>query len=354
MKRGAVFENGTAIGATAEVVYRRADIVAGKIKLSTINNEFMTPSTSFMTISIIVVVPIGEPYSNLEKLTLPFENYTWIAITIFYVLSLVFIVFVKLILAKWVQNFILGRNSSSEYFNTFVTFVGQNVPDPRVPGRNFARTLFCIFMLYALVIRSSYSGELFKFLKSDHIRKPHVKSVNEMIEKDFKFYMHLATSELIKEEKKVYSRKVIVKNSQIPEIEKKMDNSDFKAGLLASHDRILYENRMNQNLTLNICPEVLFTLPVALYFQKNSALAAKFSKVIDMYKSNGLINYWIDEFIPENVNRKKQTKAPHALTFEKVSASFDVLIIGYFAACIAFFVEICVRKMFYNFKFAKN
>ena len=46
-----------------------------------------------------------------------------------------------------------------------------------------------IFMIYWLILRSAYQGGIFQTLKSD-AHKPEVDSIQNMIDKKFKFYLY--------------------------------------------------------------------------------------------------------------------------------------------------------------------
>jgi hypothetical protein len=63
------------------------------------------------------------------------------------------------------------------------------VPQPRLPTRNFSRFILLNFLAYCLVVRSSYQGAVFNILMSND-RKPPVDSINEMMEKGFRFYIY--------------------------------------------------------------------------------------------------------------------------------------------------------------------
>jgi hypothetical protein len=57
-----------------------------------------------------------------------------------------------------------------------------------LPTRNFARTLIGLFMVYSLVIRSSYQGALFDFMKREFREDP-VNDIKTMAEQGFRFYV---------------------------------------------------------------------------------------------------------------------------------------------------------------------
>lgn len=67
----------------------------------------------------------------------------------------------------------------------------------RLPTRNFARTLFCIWISACVVIRSSYQGALFDFIQKPKNVAP-LNTVAELIEHDYSLYMTIITANMFK------------------------------------------------------------------------------------------------------------------------------------------------------------
>ena len=84
------------------------------------------------------------------------------------------------------KKYLIADNNKSPFLNVLEVFVGGSLS--QLPKQNFARCLLMIFVLYSLVVRSTYQGGLLKNMQSDDRKKP-VESVAEMMEKGFNFYM---------------------------------------------------------------------------------------------------------------------------------------------------------------------
>lgn len=260
---------------------------------------------------------------------------------------------------KKTNALILGENSSSPFFNTFVAFIGQNVPDVRVPHGNFARSLLCIFMLYALVLQNSYSGALFEIMSLDKLRKPHVQTIDEMVKKNFKFYMQLPGQSLPdKGFKNIYDRRVRINASdyELMKMYEKLRNPHFKGGLMSSLDSIQYFNSKNyKNFTLNICPEHLYPLNFAIYFPKNAyILVERFNKEIKLLKESGIIKKFTkSNILPEFDKVKTSENHPKVLNLDQLYGSFIILIFGLTSALFVFCIEFVFDK-FYIKMFVSN
>lgn len=101
-----------------------------------------------------------------------------------------------------IQSFVFGVKNTSPYLNLTNIFLGGSV---RLPRRNFARTLFAFYLLYSLIIRSSYTGALFNFLRSE-ARESEVQNIGEMIQKNLRFYVLDSSVEFVAKSPRVANR----------------------------------------------------------------------------------------------------------------------------------------------------
>lgn len=129
-------------------------------------------------------VPPGELHSPLEKMFLMFDEELWIAIFATLFIGVVIIQVINFA-SKKMQNFVFGMNIKTPTLNLVSIFLtgGQY----RVPGRNFARFILMLFIVWCLIIRTCYQSTLFKLLQTDS-RKPPIKTIDELDEKGFVLY----------------------------------------------------------------------------------------------------------------------------------------------------------------------
>lgn len=129
-------------------------------------------------------LPLGELYTPIEKLFLPFDYDVWVAIFITLLIGLAVIQIINCCSEK-VQDFVYGtgiRTPTVNLMNTFLTG-GQY----KVPGRNFARFFLLLFSIWCLIIRTCYQSEEFKHLQGDE-RKPGPKTFADLVEQNFTFF----------------------------------------------------------------------------------------------------------------------------------------------------------------------
>lgn len=168
-----------------------------------ISMPFMTDSKNFSgwhystlfyeeTISFMLTPP--EPYSQYEKLYLPFDAVTWVFFLIIFFYAFLSVLVINLI-SKRVQDVVYGTNVQSPYFNVIGTFFG--VSQLKLPESNFARILLMTFILYCLVLRSAYQSLLFEYVASD-MRKSSPNTIEDLYTNDFIIYgLEIAYSRLI-------------------------------------------------------------------------------------------------------------------------------------------------------------
>lgn len=136
---------------------------------------------------VYLAIPPGEEFNCFKKLLLPFDAATmfWISVTF----STAFITVAVLKFSKLkVRILVYGRNVEGPAMNVIRAFFGLS--QTVVPQNFFARFLLMVLVLFSLVIRTAYQGKMFEFMQKE-MRKPTVKSVDEMIDKKFTFFTQL-------------------------------------------------------------------------------------------------------------------------------------------------------------------
>jgi hypothetical protein len=125
-------------------------------------------SPVLFTDHLAFTVPGGEPYTLLEL----FLAGAFLIIQVINFMSIV------------VQKFVFGRDIRTPTLNMVSIFL--NGAQHKVAGRNFARFMLMMFVLWTLIIRTCYQSELYKNLQGD-LRKPRIKTVEELNEQNFTF-----------------------------------------------------------------------------------------------------------------------------------------------------------------------
>jgi hypothetical protein len=96
-----------------------------------------------------------------------------------------------------------------------------------------------------------------------------------------------------------------------------------------------------KNFTLKILPEILFSLPLAMYFPKHHYLASIIDAKVKILHSAGLIDYWISQYLTDT-NKEVPSPRPKMLTVEQLAGGIYVLLAGCGIGLLTFLAEISV------------
>jgi hypothetical protein len=169
-----------------------------KIITGTVNFEFepfYTPFEDFNNLEqtkpydyeeVVIVITPGELYTSYEKILMPFDALTWYFLTLTVFMALLIIFLVKQ-LNKSIQNMIFGANVRHPMFNVVAIFFGMGLK--KHSAHNFGRIIMIIFVFFCLIIRTAYQGVQFEMMYRE-MRKPPVKSVDELHEKNYTIYFN--------------------------------------------------------------------------------------------------------------------------------------------------------------------
>jgi hypothetical protein len=106
---------------------------------------------------------------------------------------------------------------------------------------------------------------------------------------------------------------------------------------------VLLNKENENNFTLRILPEVLFSVPIAMYFPKNHFLDNLIDQKINVLNSAGLVDYLIAKYAPKPVELETMS-GPKRLTFDQLAGGIYVCLAGSLMSFLAFVVEVLMKK----------
>lgn len=190
---GAFYNNDSSTGPWKSLQNEESDISLCDWWLIGSRMQVFDASTSYHSAKVVFLIPPGRILTSIEKLILPFSNFLWLTIAVCFLIGLL-VIFVVRRKAKNIQNFVLGTATGDPYLNMFIGLIGGT--QKILPRRNFARFLLMVFLLFSLIIRSLYQGSFYKLLQSNS-RLGEVQTIDEMVRKDFKFYVGSSVAEIM-------------------------------------------------------------------------------------------------------------------------------------------------------------
>lgn len=200
---GYLYENGSAKGPLKYLFDEKADLSMANWWLQNNRIKYFDYTSSYSSDKMVLVIPPGTDLTSFEKLIFPFKPKVWSLILTVLIIGNFVILFVKSRCSKVVQTFVFGSRVKHPYLNMFIGFYGgsQNI----LPKTNFARFLLMTFLMYSMVMRTVYQGTYFKLLTSSRLQGE-VQSIQEMVDKDFKFLFYAGDAEEREEIQSIGSR----------------------------------------------------------------------------------------------------------------------------------------------------
>lgn len=320
----------------------------------------MSPSTPYISIPWVLMIPPGRSLTAFEKLFRPFDITVWIPIVVVFVIACITIRIIKAS-SKNIRNLVFGPQNQSPYLNLLIIFVEGSMH--LLPKKWFARSLLMMFILYSLVLRTLYQGELVKYMQSDD-RKLAVSSVAEMMEKNFSFFMEPSEIEhtqylpiqnrytLFKFIKynfyKIYFflRSIAVTTSDLSKYILKLHDSNFQGALAISLDYVIDSNKkFYGNGHFEVCKEYLLTYHYGIYFRLNSFLVLQVNDLINSLNSNGMIFYWEHKSMDmKYLKASPKANEPRILDLHQLAGGFIILLLGLSVSSLLFVMEIIKMK----------
>ncbi|XP_055918613.1 uncharacterized protein LOC129950716 [Eupeodes corollae] len=251
----------------------------------------------------IVVFKSPELYSSLEIFLFPFDTLTWILLSLFHTLALIF---------RPVWNRISRKLGLS--------------------SKHFERYVLGIWILSMFVLQSSYEGSLFKFLH-DRPMKPLPKSFIEAVHQGYKFVVS---------NKKLFATMDEIKDNSDQIIEggftrmfKVFKESNGKVAWIVSKN-YFYSCKID-GLGLVKAKKGLLSRLVCIYTKKHSFLASEIShKFLHNISPFGLQNHILS--INKTLKQHK-TDTPKSLSLQHLTGVFQLYFTLIGVSVIIFIIE---------------
>lgn len=177
----------------------RANLTIGGFSFTIKRAKLMSASSPYLYSSLLYAVPKGEPYTALEKLFLPFKLQIWILMGMLLLFALITTTF----LSDKKVKFLAGDHNKTPFLNTVSLLFGGAVTVS--PKRNFARTVFIIWIFSCIVVRSAFQGSLFEYIQKPR-NAPSASSLNELIDRNYTLYMSTAIFQLFRNTSKFHEK----------------------------------------------------------------------------------------------------------------------------------------------------
>ena len=343
-------DNRTSVGPLKALLDKDADFAIADYWLRKSRLEVFDATDFYISDYLVFVIPPGAEYGPFEKFLLPLTLGTWFMVMTVFCIACLAIFYIRR-RSKATQDFVFGRNIRHPYLNVLTAFVGGS--QSRLPTRNFSRFLLMSFLMYSLVIRTAYQGAYYGFLKSN-MKHDEPNTIDEMIDKDFRFYFFDWTIDFSADIEKLSSRATVIPESDKDLILKKMDHSDFKGALIEQMAILSIRDQTDQHLYKSkICKEKFLFISSVIYTQKNFYLLDEINKHIQTIHAAGLNYYWHSKFLGKSYSAivsAQASKQPQTLKMLQLSGCFQVWAFGMITSILIFIFEAHFKRKMLQFR----
>lgn len=214
-----------------------------------------------------------------------------------------------------------------------------------LPTRNFARFILMVFLLFCLVNRNVYQGALYIILRSDGHRKE-IQTIQEMFDKDFKFYVYASYVDFVSESSRIYQRKVVIQSEEELPYSREVDET-LKAAFMTPLTNVINRNEMSRGkFSLRVCKEMVSVMSIVMYMQKGFYLKDTFNDLLLSFDAMGLLSHWYEQYVQQRfLNVKTGNTGPKKMNLEHLFGVFNVLLIGHGIAVLIFVLEHLVAQI---------
>lgn len=117
----------------------------------------------------------------------------------------------------------------------------------------------------------------------------------------------------------------------------------FKGGVVIPFESGFQANK--DNAKFKLLDEVIATIPIVIYFRKNSYLVEPFNEQLRAFISAGLIDHW-NRLNSHNLKMTQENVGPKVMASENIFCAFQLAFVGWFISFIALLIEILITLMF--------
>ncbi|KAG5671323.1 hypothetical protein PVAND_001526 [Polypedilum vanderplanki] len=136
---------------------------------------------SISTVNFMFHISYNDLYTNYEKLSMPFDDLTWIFLFLTFGLTFATI-FGLHFCPRWIRTIIFGKGINNPAYNALGIFFG--ISQLRLPRESFPRATLVTFIWFCLIIRTCWQSKMFEFMTTD-MRKPLPASIEDLVKMNY-------------------------------------------------------------------------------------------------------------------------------------------------------------------------
>lgn len=224
----------------------------------------------------------------------------------------------------------------------------------KLPGRNFARFILMLFVLFSLVMRTAYQGKQFEFIQKE-MRKKNVQTIDELVKLNYTLTVKAPLSSYGFEEMDFFQslRHVKIVDSSDSYLQEHLTLTfDSKKFFVTNKDfLILAESHLERKL--NVLPEPLMTNNVAFFFFRTDFIYEPFNRKLTQLIESGIARKVSDKY-ESKADSSADESGPVVLTLDHLGIGFVVWLGFLLISFVALLVELILRYMLAKYSTSKK
>ncbi|XP_038122500.1 uncharacterized protein LOC119771148 [Culex quinquefasciatus] len=306
-------------------------------------SAILLPGIQHYTSYVVFAVPSGRPYSSFEKLFLPFDEYSWLAVFVTLVVATAIILIINTQPIS-VKNFIYGHGIWGPLTNMINILFGG--PLDKAPKGTFARTLVAMWLMFTLVIRTAYQGSLYKYLQvPKNFSAP--LTMDALDKSGLHYHMIDLASEFFVDYPNVLARTHFLPHERpLSDWINKIGRGELVGVVLCLVDHVAYHNKQFPiDEFVWATKEYVVGFPMAAFYPMQTFLRETFDREIQLIDSSGLIQHWVGQSADYDFSHDRRgTAVTQALSFGNMLGAFQILGVLELGAVCMFLLELLAQK----------
>ncbi|KAG5671335.1 hypothetical protein PVAND_001538 [Polypedilum vanderplanki] len=254
-------------------------------------DRFSYYTQSFSSTNFMFHISYNDLYTNYEKLTMPFDDLTWIFLLLTFGLTFATI-FGLQFCPRWIRTIFFGKGINNPAYNALGIFYG--ISQLRLPRESFPRATLVIFIWFCLIIRTCWQSKMFELMTTD-MKKPLPASIDDLVKMNYT---------VVVDELKFKYFKEILNGRESPQILNLTDLSvffDLYKRALDGETKSKYafftnnfeEGNWKNNFSrsLPIIENEILSKPLAIASPLNNILQYSLNKLVDHLIPSGILNH---------------------------------------------------------------
>uniref|UniRef100_A0A182MZR6 Ionotropic glutamate receptor L-glutamate and glycine-binding domain-containing protein n=1 Tax=Anopheles dirus TaxID=7168 RepID=A0A182MZR6_9DIPT len=343
---GSIGPPGNSTGTMKLVQDELVDLVIACMAVDVIRNVYLKPGWAHYTSRVLFAVPQGRPYTGFEKLFRPFRVDVWAALGT----VLVGVVAVVVALscgrrARALRAFVYGPLVSMPLLGALYLLWGGVAR--HVPRRNFARSLFVIWLLFTFVLRTLYQGSLYLYLQRSATYPP-LATLDDIKRSTLHYHMVNIAMRFFVDRPEIGPRARFVPPGldTLGSLVAGMADRYTDRVVVCPQDMVAYHNKLTKHAgrAIQVTREPITLFPVTIYYPKKSFLTQAFDHEIRAISQSGLMDFWVRNYgdydFEANRREPRTGGEPRKLTVQHLVGAYELLVAAHLLATVVFLLEL--------------